>query len=99
MRCRVLTNSGSRSPGLRVQTCALSIRSDHDPQPLHAQMEELRPGELTWEYEVQGPYEFRIKVSWVASSDVCSSDQIGSRSATPACPDGRTTPRRADMGI
>ena len=39
-----------------------------DPQPLHAQMEELRPGELTWEYEVQGPYEFRIKVSWVASS-------------------------------
>ena len=44
--------------------------NDHDPQPLHAQMEQLRPGELTWEYEIQGPYEFRIKVSRVAPSSV-----------------------------
>jgi len=44
--------------------------NDHDPQPLHAQMEQLRPGELAWEYEVQGPYEFRIKVSRVAPSSV-----------------------------
>jgi uncharacterized protein (DUF2249 family)/quercetin dioxygenase-like cupin family protein len=42
--------------------------NDHDPQPLHAQMEQLRPGELTWEYEVQGPNEFRIKISRVAIS-------------------------------
>jgi uncharacterized protein (DUF2249 family)/quercetin dioxygenase-like cupin family protein len=41
--------------------------NDHDPQPLHVQMEQLRPGELAWEYEVQGPYEFRIKLSRVAS--------------------------------
>jgi uncharacterized protein (DUF2249 family)/quercetin dioxygenase-like cupin family protein len=40
--------------------------NDHDPQPLHAQMEQLRVGELSWEYELQGPYEFRIKVSRVA---------------------------------
>jgi uncharacterized protein (DUF2249 family)/quercetin dioxygenase-like cupin family protein len=44
--------------------------NDHDPQPLHAQMEQLRPGELAWEYEVQGPYEFRIKVSRIARSAV-----------------------------
>lgn len=44
--------------------------NDHDPQPLRAQMEELRPGELTWEYQVQGPYEFRIKISRVAGSGV-----------------------------
>ncbi|MBZ5620552.1 MAG: DUF2249 domain-containing protein [Acidobacteriia bacterium] len=42
--------------------------NDHDPRPLHAQMEQLRPGELSWEYEVQGPYEFRIKISRVAIS-------------------------------
>ena len=44
--------------------------NDHDPQPLYAQMEQLRPGELAWEYEVQGPYEFRIKVSRIARSAV-----------------------------
>lgn len=44
--------------------------NDHDPQPLHAQMEQLRPGELAWEYEVQGPHEFRIKVSRIAPSSV-----------------------------
>lgn len=42
--------------------------NDHDPQPLHAQMEQLRPGELSWAYEVQGPSEFRIKVSRIAPS-------------------------------
>ncbi len=42
--------------------------NDHDPKPLHAQMEQLRPGELAWEYEVQGPHEFRIKVSRIAPS-------------------------------
>ena len=42
--------------------------NDHDPQPLRAQMEQLRPSELTWEYEVRGPNEFRIKISRVAIS-------------------------------
>jgi uncharacterized protein (DUF2249 family)/quercetin dioxygenase-like cupin family protein len=42
--------------------------NDHDPQPLHAQMERLRPGEMTWEYEIQGSYEFCIKVSRIAPS-------------------------------
>ncbi len=44
--------------------------NDHDPQPLHAQMEQLRQGELAWEYEVQGLYEFRIKVSRIVRSAV-----------------------------
>lgn len=44
--------------------------NDHDPRPLRAQMEQLRPGELTWEYEIQGPSEFRIKVSRIAPSSV-----------------------------
>jgi len=44
--------------------------NDHDPQPLHAQMQQLRPGELAWEYELQGPCEFRIKVSRIAPSSL-----------------------------
>jgi uncharacterized protein (DUF2249 family)/quercetin dioxygenase-like cupin family protein len=40
--------------------------NDHDPKPLHAQMEQLRPGELSWSYELQGPHEFRIRISRVA---------------------------------
>jgi uncharacterized protein (DUF2249 family)/quercetin dioxygenase-like cupin family protein len=42
--------------------------NDHDPMPLRGQMEQLRPGELSWEYELRGPYEFRIKISRVAAS-------------------------------
>lgn len=44
--------------------------NDHDPRPLHAQMEQRRPGKLTWDYEVQGPNEFRIKISRIAPSTV-----------------------------
>ncbi len=55
--------------------------NDHDPQPLHAQMEQLRPGELAWEYEVQGPYEFRTKVSRIASSSVPLQETVLASSA------------------
>lgn len=44
--------------------------NDHDPQPLRAQMEQLRPGELSWDYELRGPQEFRIRISRVAPSAV-----------------------------
>lgn len=37
--------------------------NDHDPQPLHMQMEVLYPGELSWEYVRQGPAEFRVRIS------------------------------------
>ncbi len=50
--------------------------NDHDPQPLHAQMEQLRPGELAWEYEIRGPYEFRIKVSRVALPVTSASETV-----------------------
>ena len=50
--------------------------NDHDPQPLHAQMEQLRPGELSWEYELRGPYEFRIKVSRVAPAAAPPPDTV-----------------------
>lgn len=40
--------------------------NDHDPVPLHGQMEAMRPHQLTWEYIVRGPEIFRIRVSRIA---------------------------------
>ena len=40
--------------------------NDHDPIPLHGQMETMRPQQLTWEYIVRGPGIFRIRVSRIA---------------------------------
>ena len=40
--------------------------NDHDPAPLHGQMEAMRPHQLTWEYIVRGPEIFRIRVSRIA---------------------------------
>ena len=40
--------------------------NDHDPIPLHGQMEAMRPHQLTWEYIVRGPGIFRIRVRRIA---------------------------------
>ena len=43
------------------------IVNDHDPQPLRAQLEQMRPGEAAWETVMHGPDQFRIKVSRIAA--------------------------------
>jgi uncharacterized protein (DUF2249 family) len=40
--------------------------NDHDPIPLHGQMEAMRPHQLTWEYIVHRPGLFRIRVRRIA---------------------------------
>ena len=40
--------------------------NDHDPIPLHGQMETMRPQQLTWEYIIRQPGIFRISVSRTA---------------------------------
>lgn len=40
--------------------------NDHDPIPLHGQMEAMRPQQLAWEYIERGPGIFRIRVSRTA---------------------------------
>lgn len=40
--------------------------NDHDPMPLHGQMDAMRPQQLEWEYIVRGPGIFRIRVSRIA---------------------------------
>ena len=53
--------------------------NDHDPVPLHGQMEAMRPHQLTWEYIERGPEIFRIQVRRVAP--LCGSET--SPSTTP----------------
>jgi uncharacterized protein (DUF2249 family)/quercetin dioxygenase-like cupin family protein len=42
------------------------IYNDHDPQPLRMQIEQMREGEMNWEYVERGPDTFRIRLTRVA---------------------------------
>jgi uncharacterized protein (DUF2249 family) len=42
------------------------IFNDHDPQPLRMQIEQMRKGEMNWEYIERGPDTFRIRLTRVA---------------------------------
>ena len=40
--------------------------NDHDPMPLHGQLESMRPQQLTWEYLIRELGMFRIRVTRIA---------------------------------
>jgi uncharacterized protein (DUF2249 family)/quercetin dioxygenase-like cupin family protein len=42
------------------------IHNDHDPQPLRMQIEQMREGEMSWEYIKRGPETFSIRITRVA---------------------------------
>ena len=39
------------------------IHNDHDPQPLRMQIEQMRQGEMNWEYIERGPETFSIRIT------------------------------------
>lgn len=41
--------------------------NDHDPVPLSRQIDSMRPGQVTWEYETREPGLFRIKIKRVTA--------------------------------
>lgn len=43
--------------------------NDHDPVPLSRQIEDRRPGQVTWEYERREPGMFRIRITRIAAPD------------------------------
>lgn len=45
---------------------SFELINDHDPIPLHRQMDAMRPGQATWSYLERGPEAFRIHVLRVA---------------------------------
>lgn len=47
--------------------------NDHDPVPLHMQIEDMRPGEVTWEYERREPGLFRIRIKRIAPAQAAVS--------------------------
>lgn len=53
---------------------SIRLLNDHDPVPLGMQFEQMRPGQMKWEYIERGPLEFRIRITRVAP---------GSESDTP----------------
>src|SRR5688572_18539528 len=42
--------------------------NDHDPVPLYYQFAAQFPGAFTWEYLVQGPEEFQVKITRIAAT-------------------------------
>lgn len=42
------------------------LMNDHDPVPLHGQMEAMRPQQINWEYIERGSGIFRIRVTRIA---------------------------------
>ena len=55
----------SKFDALKVGESFILI-NDHDPMPLHGQMDSMRPQQLTWDYIVRGPEIFRIRVTRIA---------------------------------
>ncbi|MGA7317406.1 MAG: DUF2249 domain-containing protein [Silvibacterium sp.] len=45
---------------------SFTLINDHDPIPLNRQMENMRPGQVGWEYIKRGPDTFRIRIRRVA---------------------------------
>lgn len=48
--------------GLAVGDCFVLL-NNHDPGPLHCQFSADRPETFSWEYLVNGPDEFRVKIT------------------------------------
>lgn len=45
---------------------SLIIFNDHDPQPLRMQIEQMREGEVDWDYIERGPDTFRVRLTRIA---------------------------------
>lgn len=57
----IFTRLDALSPGE-----ALLLVNDHDPKPLRYQLMAERPEQFSWEPQMEGPEEWRIRISRVA---------------------------------
>ena len=56
---------------------ALEVTADHDPRPLHYQLETNFPGQFGWDYLEQGPEVWRVEIDRLEDSGCdccCGSD-------------------------
>jgi uncharacterized protein (DUF2249 family) len=42
---------------------SLLLVNDHDPRPLRYQLDAERPNTFSWEYEAEGPEEWRVRIN------------------------------------
>ena len=49
-----------------VSGAAITLVNDHDPKPLHYQLEATRPGYFTWDYIEKGPDAWRVRIARIA---------------------------------
>jgi uncharacterized protein (DUF2249 family) len=42
---------------------SLLLLNDHDPRPLRYQLDAERPDTFDWEYEAEGPEEWRVRIN------------------------------------
>ena len=47
---------------------AFVLVNDHDPKPLYYQFLHERPDEFSWDYQEEGPVEWRVRIGKVAAS-------------------------------
>lgn len=59
--------------------------NDHDPVPLYYQFEALFHGAFTWEYLVDGPTEFHVKITRLAPSPFTTPPAPPRRPAAASC--------------
>ena len=45
---------------------AITLVNDHDPKPLHYQLEATQPGQFSWDYLERGPKEWRVRIARIA---------------------------------
>lgn len=48
---------------------SFTLTNDHDPKPLNRQIENMRPGQVGWEYIQRGPELFRVRIRRIAPPD------------------------------
>jgi uncharacterized protein (DUF2249 family) len=42
---------------------SLLLINDHDPRPLRYQLDAERPNQFGWDYEAEGPEEWRVRIN------------------------------------
>lgn len=45
---------------------AITLVNDHDPKPLHYQLDATEPGHFSWDYLEQGPKAWRVRIARIA---------------------------------
>jgi peroxiredoxin-like protein len=45
---------------------AITLVNDHDPKPLHYQLDATRPGNFSWDYVEKGPEAWRVRIARIA---------------------------------